>query len=338
MRLDLPFSYPLILRRSRRHKPFVETARDRASFEIDDIDDHRLPVREIYDARGVDHRIAVRGIPYRELPDKHLAPARYEALLNIGEKPIDVILGKPARRWWWMDAYGDLPVQYPLKHPTAKAVLARYGMSAWQSDDGQKNVAWIDASAAIRDCMVVFEGRILIASAEPVWKVLRGPAGISVGLALDAGGPAHNSFAFGRRDEAVAYAASFPSFDGIVPTPHDGIELTSRDDSIAIARELLPLLPSLWQASAVLGDAEFDGGSCYAAIARLILEKPPLDIPWANAAIDAASALHARWRGLLARHLTAEQLTLLRGTYRRRQFELGGEAFLDDIDREALRL
>lgn len=349
MPIDLAFTYLAKLSRTRRHNPIDVRVRTLGRFDLRDLDGERVETRWLADpqhVRGTARpeyrgRLVVDGMVYRPLRGASAAMAlsEFQRLMNADGPAKARLLGRPVGDLWWRDPYGLEPgegLDCPLGYPTLPAELAVGNRHDFLVDHADEPSASIGAYAQVRVRIALKGGHVHVADAEPVWVVARSPSGrgISVSLKFDPRrSPAYRSFAFAKLEEALVYARQHPGFDGLEPREPDGLGLGARSDFVAIARELLHLLPSLRQAAAMLGDADADGASCYDTISSHVEQDPALDEVRAGPLIAAATTLAATWKGRLTPdYLTASQYTRLRGIHRRWIFESGGSFDPDDLE------
>lgn len=336
MRIALPFSYPLVLRKTHRHRRVEILARQTSPFDLRNL----AEVADFHETYGVaERRFIADGIVYRALTNgvAEIKADAYSQLMSIDGPAMVSIAGMRVSDVWWTDAYGRSPageLECPLVHPTLPAWLAANG---WKErgliDHDGSHESWIKAWISVRENIGLVDGNVFVATSEPVWTVVQYPPSGRVSLVFSErpiDHAAHACFAIGRRSLAIAYAASFPGFDGIAPDAFEWMPVKRRHDAVAMALALLAALPDLRRATAMLGDTEIDGESCYRVLTHLQLKKLELDPVLAHAAIGAVWALYESHGPRLAEHLAPHDFEFTQGIHRRVGFER-------DLDLEALQ-
>lgn len=351
MRLVLPYVQEIRFRPTRKHKRRSVTVRAYGRFEVSEINGREadeIVTPNDWECLDRAHRTEAKsasvriGYGDRVFKPVHLGgiaatPESYESALRIVD-PSPRQVKQLARDAWWTPALAPLDPssgaeRFPLAYPMLKGVSELSGESVvTKSGDGKQ--FWSESARELHENVVLIDGTVHVACYDPVW-ALRGMRRLAM-LLSPLSRLQHGQFRLDRLDAALDFHGMAKSSYRLAPErsghPAAMSRYLRRDDVVALAEGLIPILPAIKHAIA-LQAVESDVSERLFEVASNVTSATPLDRHRAEELLEAiATALSGGAKFPSAIIGPADQRAL-NSSVARWRFE---REYLDEFDRDAL--
>lgn len=350
MRLVLPFIHEVGFRPTSKHRRRSVSVRAYVSFEVPEVsagetdevvspgDWELLDGVHRNDAPSAAVRFGYRDRVFKpvRLAGAWASPQTYQAAFGTGDLS-GRRLEQLARGGWWTPAVAHemapFADRFPLAYPTSASVSELHGAGV-VTDEGDKHERWSEAAQKFQQNIVVIDGFVHVACYDPVWTLRKGRR---LAILLDpTDHRQHRYFRLDRLDAAMSFSNSAPSPNGSVRRSSGSSSPSSpylrRDDVVAVAVALLPLLPAVRHAIASL-DVESDvADHCFRVVTEFIVKKRT-DRNEAQDLLESIAATFSKRTPYSRKIISPAAYRELTNSVARWCFE---REYLDEVDRNAL--